>query len=841
MSYSVFLSSTQKDLKPFREAVSRALKLERHEVVEMEHFGARSEVPLEFCLQKVVNAELFVGIYAHRYGFIPPNADGISITEHEYLEARRAHRPCYCFCVAEDAEWPAELCEPEAAAALKRFKDQVQLDRGVGWFRAPEELADMVVAALRQHEKEDSGAAGRSERAWKLYEYVQNLINEWLLDKVSNRLDIRHEDCPRAGDKLEGEALPKESGAHPEVVVPLRDTFRSKNCQLLILGRSGAGKTTSLLELCQSLLQKADRNPKAQIPVILNLGSWRWHDLSFATWVKREIESKYQIGNKRAAELVKEEEVLPLLDGLDEVDPKFCAACVDKIRSFLDSRDKLKEVAVCCQSRAYDELLERLHLNDPVALLPLTRQQIDAHLAAAGPELAALREALAADEERLKLADTPLMLTLLERTCRGADAGAVRALLDSPAAVFEGYVTHMLHPERDLPRKWQQENEKESWLFRLLKRRSYPPEETRRRLAWLAQRMRKTDRELLPERLQPSWLPTAGHRLSYAALSRTLAGLLLIAPLARIVESEVLLDFGLLAGALAGALEAPRLRESSALGQEDRTLVQSVGLALRRALLIGAGVFLLYLVLGWIWQELSGEGVPLDLPRFGAFFGTLFGLTLGTRGAGRDSSNDVRIRVRLQMGRWSSRGTLWGAVSLFVLSLAFCALSPGVRYVPVLWVAIAVVATLIGAFGGGALGALEETPVPRSTGPNRGIRWTLFNAGLVGLTVAAVLALTLGALLAVLKLMGGRIHVHDWRTVFEAAATVGLWAGLWYSGLDFVQHWTLRLLLYAAGLLPLRLIHFLSYLTGRGLMQRSGGRYSFESSKLLDHFAESSP
>lgn len=840
MPYSVFLSSTQKDLKPFRETVSRALKRDGHEVVEMERFGARSEVPLEVCLQEVVNAEVFVGIYARRYGFVPRDSGGASITELEYREARRAGRPCYCYCVPEDADWPQELCEPEAAAALKRFKDQVQADVGVDWFRTPEELADKVGAVLRQR----VAPAAQDERSRRDFlDHVQRLcIDDWLLKKApaAERLRIRREDCPRAVDKPEGESSPADPGSHPAVVPPLHDTFGAKTCQLLVLGRNGAGKTISLLELCQSLLREARRDPESPIPVVLNLGSWRWHDLSFATWMKREIRRKYAIGKKRAEELVDGEQVLPLLDGLDEVDPDARSACVDRVTSFLASREYPK-VAVCCQGRAYDELPERLHLGGAVALQSLTREQIAARLTAAGPDLAALREAVEADEELRKLADTPLMLVLLERTCRGADPDAVRELLRNPAEdrrkqVFDSYVSRMLEPELDLP--WTRVDEEGGRLSRLLKPGSYPPGETRRRLGWLATRMREHDRELLPEQLQPSWLPTAGHRLAYAVLSRALAGLLLMAPLALFRENEALLGFGLLAGALAGAMDAPRLRRSAALGQEDRTLAQNLRRSLGRALLL----FVLYLVVGAAWQGLGGSGRLSDLPQGGVFFGTLFGLVLGTRGTGRDGSNDIHIRVRLKVGRWSWRGTLWGAASLLLFSLAFWGFSllrPDLLPLPDLWVAVVPVATLLGAVGGGALGALEDTPVPRSALPNRGIRWTLLNAGLVALSVMAVLGLCLGALLAGLRGLGVPIRSHDWRVMFESAVATGIWAGLWFSGLDFVQHCTLRLLLRAAGLLPLRLTHFLSYLTGRGLMQRTGSRYSFES-QLLDHFASSS-
>ncbi|MEA2560717.1 MAG: hypothetical protein QOH06_2221 [Acidobacteriota bacterium] len=837
MPYSVFLSSTQTDLKPFREAVSRALKEDGYEVIEMERFGARSEVPLDFCLQKVVDAEIFVGIYARRYGF-KPSRSRLSITELEYREAKRLGRQCYCYILCEDCPWPEQYCERQAAAELKRFTNQIRDDVIVELFRTPEELADKVRTKLRV-EKPRPVEPSRERR--EVIDLVETMcVRDWLHKNVSERtrLRVQRENCPAEVGKQESEASDEEVELLlPEVVEPIYDTFRAQGCSLLILGAPGAGKTITLLELCHSLLKQARRDPTSRIPMVFNLGSWRWHHLSFATWLKRELDKKYQLGESTAASLIEDDRVVPLLHGLDEVDADAQSACTDAIHAYL--KKQRVPIAVCCHSQAYKDFPTLLHLYGAVALRPLTRKQIKERLAAAeDPGLAALEEVIDADEKLQRLAGTPLMLVLLERTYRGADPATIREILRNPAEnrrkkVFDRYVTRMLEPELNLPwARIEKDRGLRSWLSRLAKTRRYPPEETRRRLGWLAGRMRQHDCEFLIEQIQPAWLPTAGHRWAYAVLSRAVAGVLLMAPLAFFLESEILLGFGLLAGILAGVMDAPRLRRSSAVGQEDRTLAQSLLRSLLHILLLGGGVFLLYLVAGWIWQG-------FDLLRGGAILGTLFGLALGTRSAGRDGSNDIHIGVRLKVGRWSSRGTLWGAVSLLLLSLVFWAFSllrPDLLPMPVFWAVVVVVATVLGGFGGGALGALEDTPVPRSTSPNRGIRWTFLNAGLVALSVMVVLGLCLGALLAVLGRLEVPIRSRDWLTVLKAAMATGFWAGLWFNGLDFVQHYTLRLLLRAAGLLPLRLTHFLSYLTGRGLMQSTGGRYSFES-QLLDHFA----
>ncbi len=48
----------------------------------MEVFGARPEEPTTACFAEIEKCDLLIGVYAHRYGFIPSGAE-FSITEQE--------------------------------------------------------------------------------------------------------------------------------------------------------------------------------------------------------------------------------------------------------------------------------------------------------------------------------------------------------------------------------------------------------------------------------------------------------------------------------------------------------------------------------------------------------------------------------------------------------------------------------------------------------------------------------------------------------------------------------------------------------------------------------------
>ena len=95
----VYLSSTYSDLEPYREAVSRTLRKLGHDVIAMEDYVAADERPVEKCLADVAACEVYVGIFAWRYGYIPPqdNPKQRSVTEMEYREAgKRRKQADFC-------------------------------------------------------------------------------------------------------------------------------------------------------------------------------------------------------------------------------------------------------------------------------------------------------------------------------------------------------------------------------------------------------------------------------------------------------------------------------------------------------------------------------------------------------------------------------------------------------------------------------------------------------------------------------------------------------------------------------------------------------------------------
>jgi hypothetical protein len=64
---------------------------------------------------------------------------------------------------------------------------------------------------------------------------------------------------------------------------------------------------------------------------------------------------------------------------------------------------------------------------------------------------------------------------------------------------------------------------------------------------------------------------------------------------------------------------------------------------------------------------------------------------------------------------------------------------------------------------------------------------------------------------------------------------------LWYGGIDVVNHYVLRGILWITGRTPLRLNRWLDHAVEIRLLRRIGGGYAFIHRTLLEYFAAREP
>ncbi len=119
---------------------------------------------------------------------------------------------------------------------------------------------------------------------------------------------------------------------------------------LLILGAPGSGKTTALLELARDLLEKAEADERQPIPVVFNLSSRAAGRLPLDEWLIEELHTRYDIPRAIATQWVEGSDILPLLDGLDEVPGQLAANCVEAINAFQGDHGPVRFI-VCSRTR----------------------------------------------------------------------------------------------------------------------------------------------------------------------------------------------------------------------------------------------------------------------------------------------------------------------------------------------------------------------------------------------------------------------------------------------------------------------------------------------------------
>jgi HAD superfamily phosphoserine phosphatase-like hydrolase len=147
----VFVSSTFRDLARHRSEVRKYIRRLDALDIAMENFGARDERPRDECVRLVrEETDVFVGIYAYRYGTVPAG-DSLSITEQEYLAARNHRLPMYIYDVDKHYRWPERLKEPDVEAQLAAFKSRFVLDGTPSSFTSAPMLAAAVTADLGRH------------------------------------------------------------------------------------------------------------------------------------------------------------------------------------------------------------------------------------------------------------------------------------------------------------------------------------------------------------------------------------------------------------------------------------------------------------------------------------------------------------------------------------------------------------------------------------------------------------------------------------------------------------------------------------------------------------------
>ncbi len=556
---------------------------------------------------------------------------------------------------------------------------------------------------------------------------------------------------------------------------------------LLILGDPGAGKTITLLKLGKKLIARAEENLSRLIPVVFNLSSWGSKRQTIAEWLVQELWTKYQVPKEVSKDWIKNQQLLLLLDGLDEVKADRREACVQAINQFMQEHGQT-EMLVCSRIADYEALSTRLELRGSIYIRSLTSEQVNRYLDKAGEQLRAVKTLLTEDTALQELAKSPLTLsiiTLAYQDKKVEELSQTGSVEERRKHLFDTYI-EMLFKRKGA-------------------KQQYPEEQVKHWLSWLAQQMSQTSQTVfLIEQIQPTWLQKNSQRLIYAiGVCLTVgwtAAVFHVAPLSSVFAGGKGLVEGLIGGVIAGlgygllgGVISRRLRGSVARLATGLTLGLLFGLAF-------------WLVLG---------------AKFGFTYGLLYalcGLLIY-----EFFTQDIEPVDTLE---WSSQKALknLGFALVFIVILAVTnGLILGLIFGGLLWL---------------ILSWEKRTEIDKTTRPNQGIWKSVQDT----IKVGTIIGLVSGIVLAVLQ--------ARYTLIPEVSSLVfGLANGIMFAyaaallstqGAGFVcfKHLILRLLLWRSGCIPWNYARFLDYAAERIFLQKVGGGYIFVHRTLLEHFAQ---
>jgi NB-ARC domain/Domain of unknown function (DUF4062) len=146
---SVLISSTSEDLASYRKAAMDVCADLELLATAMEHFPAVGLGAVEGSLRKFAEGDVYVGIFAHRYGTIVPGHDR-SVTELEFDFAGEQGLERLCFVVDGKYPWPPDAMDQrkEDRQRLKTFKARIDAELIRGVFTTVDDFARKLMHAL---------------------------------------------------------------------------------------------------------------------------------------------------------------------------------------------------------------------------------------------------------------------------------------------------------------------------------------------------------------------------------------------------------------------------------------------------------------------------------------------------------------------------------------------------------------------------------------------------------------------------------------------------------------------------------------------------------------------
>ncbi|MEU0932452.1 NACHT domain-containing protein [Embleya sp. NPDC005971] len=261
-----------------------------------------------------------------------------------------------------------------------------------------------------------------------------------LIGEGAHRIDLTYRYRPESANNATGAAV---SGRLSDITAYYRGV---RPARLVVTGAPGAGKTVLASDLVLGLLTDPARTDTDPVPVRISLAGWET-ERPLVEWLTDQVHQRFRDQGLTAADaetLVEQRRILPVLDGLDEMDNdttpvprRRAVVALRQLNAYQDPAGSAS-VILTCRTDQYSELAAldmRMREAARIEIEPVTPAQADAYLTARSTD--------------------PTRWTPVVTTLHTAPGGTLARSLDTPwrlnlaATVYEERDPDTLLPVRD--------------------------------------------------------------------------------------------------------------------------------------------------------------------------------------------------------------------------------------------------------------------------------------------------------------------------------------------------------------------------------------------------------